>query len=91
MLYINFIYQCYISLLYIYVSMFLQYINIYINILFVTVMLFYGHRPTFRTDVEDDIKTTGGYRIHFLLQFLVAPETGKHIQVSSHPPFGVVL
>lgn len=22
-------------------------------------MLFYGHRPTFRTDVEDDIKTTG--------------------------------
>ena len=54
-------------------------------------MLFYGHRPTFRTDVEDDIKTTGGYRTHFLLQFLVAPETGKHIQVSSHPPFGVVI
>ena len=69
--------------------MFLQYI--YINILFLTVMLFYGHRPTFRTDVEDDIKTTGGYRTHFLLQFLVAPETGKHIQVSSHPPFGVVI
>ena len=54
-------------------------------------MLFYGHRPTFRTDVEDDIKTTGCYRTHFLLQFLVAPETGKHIQVSSHPPFGVVI